>query len=75
MKPKMFKGKLVLNKKTIANLKLHEMNSAIGGMKYTLQVACTEECTLTDCIWTTPDWCPTDPVCTGPYCTVGPYCQ
>jgi hypothetical protein len=68
MKPKKFEGKLVLNKKTIANLESDEMNVAHGGMKYTYQQACTDECTETDCIWTTPVWCGSDPLCTGPFC-------
>ena len=73
MKQKKFKGKLVLKKKTIANLENIEMKSANGGMKYTAQAECTEECTLTDCIWTTPCWCLT-PECTGPFCTNSPSC-
>jgi hypothetical protein len=68
MKRRMFKEKLVLKKRTIANLENREMNSANGGMKYTAQAACTEECTETDCIWTTPVWCGSAPLCTGPFC-------
>lgn len=59
MKQKQFNKKLVLNKSTIANLKIDEMDGAKGGIYYTaLNRTCNTWCNCTTNFWYL---CPTDP--------------
>ena len=57
MKTKIFRKKMVLNKRTIANLNNHEMKDVYGGIDYTHRTNC--ECNTLRSCWT-------DATCCGP---------
>lgn len=58
MKQKSFNKKLVLNKTTVANLKLEEMGAAKAGIYYTaMEWTCVSWCGCTTQYWYL---CPTD---------------
>jgi len=64
MKTKKFNKKLTLNKKTLVNLSINDMDGAKGGAEYTSPFYCISNLICSEI----PEKCETRLFCSTPYC-------